>query len=370
MRQSVRTLVQVGFAGAIVVFLPAASCTGGVRNNNDGVCPLGQTCSNGTPLGLHFIGLMIGDGFFDFQQVKTTAQGGTQTVQIEVGDDGGPLSPFTLPYTASVEGGGATIANKVGSTVVLRGTGSDPGYLRIDDPSGKLYDRVAIASRPLAKVEVWHTFSDQLAGVPQDGSALYAPGSVGYVALRSPDNGLVVDDSMQLTGDGISQTGWDQIKVGSLAAGLHDVSVTAAGQSFKLAIEVAPGPDRIETPVLPQSLTVGASTVMCAVAFRGDRHIHVAWSFSATNATVTTTTTECVGVVATKAGTVTLHINAGGLTTDRDLPAVAASARSSAVENATPSEAPIDQLRRRFAPHAAGELTFGDTAGERAAMQE
>ena len=364
MRQSIRTLVRVGFAGAIAVFMPAASCTGGERNNNDdGACPSDAKCSPNTPNGLHFLGVTIGDGFFDVQQIKVTAQGGTQTVRIEVGDDSGPLAPFELPYTASVDGTAATITSQSGNVVVLRGGAAKDDYLRIDDPAGRLYDRVWITSRPLVRVALRYTLSDWLANVSVDVPALYAPGSVGYLSLLGPDDWTIVDDSMRITGDGITQVGWDQFAIGQLAAGIHGITAVAAGQTHQVQIEVAPGPDRLETPVLPRSLAVGVKSTVCAVAFRADRHIHVPWTFTAVNAEVSRSTAECVGIIATKPGTVVVHATAGGLAIDREIPSVQASSRSA--EHADP----FDALRATIARRAPGAITFGDTAGERAAMQ-
>ena len=344
-RINTQTIVQAGLACAIAVFAPAASCDGGDRNVG-GACPDQEVCADGTEDGLHFVGPIIGDGFFDYGELKTIAHGGTQTVRLEVTADHA-REAFDLPYDAAIDGAAAHIETQQANVLVLRGDASEDDYLRITDPAdGALYDRIRIATREVGRIGLARSLADLLA--------------------KTPDGLRVVDDTMVITGAGVTQTKWDELQLGNLGVGSHPITVVAAGRTSTIQIPVAAGPDRLELAFGDGAdLELGSHRVVCFAAFLGARYIHVPWTFEAENADVEATRFEgCVDLVARSTGTVTIHAQGGGLAIDRTLTAVMPPGKPQTRRAAAAAE-----LRAFVASQAPGELHFGDTAGERAAMR-
>ena len=313
-----RWLLQAGFACAIGTFLPAASCDGG--DVNQWGCPDGETCSPETEDGLHFVGATIGEGFFDYGQVKTVARGGTETVRLEI-DDGEARAPFALDYEAEL-GGPAHVESRTANVLVLRGDTGGPSYLRIVDPADgdALYDRVLIDSAPVARVGLSRTLVDLLTATPDDADLLYAPGSTAIVGLASADGRELVDDSMRLAGTGIMQVAWDQVQIGSLAPGMHSLTATTAGRTEQLAVRVVAGPDRIVREYGNTTVEHGSNIFVCYAAMLGDRNVHVAWSFRVDNGAIEQSEFEgCISVKATAAGTIGVHVATGGLSLDESI---------------------------------------------------
>lgn len=326
MRLPPSLLLRAAFAAAIFTFAPAATCDGGLRDQNDGVCPAGEICDEGTPDGLVFVAPLIGEGFFDSGEVKTMATGGTQTVQLDTEAADGTLSPFTLPFVGTVDGNTITIASETANVIVLRAHSAASGaYLRITDPANdELYDEVAIASADLAQVSLTDSFARAIAGsAAADGDVpLFAPGAQGIVGLASETGIALVDDSLVLAGPGVTQRAWDEFTVGNVAPGAYELTATSAGHPFTLGYEVGAAPDRVDLPFGGDSLQAGAGELLCFTAYAGARFMYVPWTVTATGADVATTAfAGCFTVTPAAAGPVVLHVHAGTLAVDRTLQA-------------------------------------------------
>ena len=334
---NVQRITQLGFAAAIAVFSPAASCDGGEREMS-GTCPDQEVCSPETEDGLHFVGPIIGEGLFDPGDVKLVATGGTQTISIEVSLDG-VRTPFDLAYDATIEGVAATIETRQANRLVVRGGASGSmDHLRITDPiDGTLFDRIAIGSQAVTRIELSRTFIDAMSGIPADNSFLYAPGSVAYIQLRGNPGYAVVDEGMQISGSGVTQIKWDQVQLPDLAPGMHPITVVAAGQTVQLQLPIVAGPDRLEESWGTTVLEVGEPAIICYGAFLGPRYVHVPWSFTADNADVEPSYLEgCVNVTARKAGAVVVHVRGGSLVLDHSRSSVRA-VRSRPLANPDPA---------------------------------
>lgn len=354
-----RLLLQVGFACAIGTFLPAASCDGGDVNRYG--CPEAETCSPKTEDGLHFVGPRIGEGILDFGEVKTLAQGGTEHVQLEIGD-GEKRRPFQLRFDAELAGP-AHVESRAGNTLVLRGDDGGPDFLRIVDPGDDdaLFDRVLVDSAPLATIGLTRSFGDWVTGTPSDADMLFAPGGTAIVALAASDGRALVDESMRLAGAG-AQVAWDQVQIGNLSPGKHTLTATAAGRTAELAFDVVAGPDRLVRLFGADTLEQGSAELVCYGAMLGSRYVHVAWSIEVTNAKVEPSTlVGCVFFTATATGAIQIHATGGSLSVDESI-AVTPSKRARPVTR----EQAIAAAMRGLAPR----ITVGDDLGERAALSQ
>ncbi len=318
--------LKLGFAALIFVFAPAANCDGGDRNQGDGTCPAGNICSGDTPDGLDFVAPVIGEGFFDDGEVKIIAAGGTETIHLEHTDGG----VFELPYNAKVTGPAATVASSADGTLVLRGAATSSTLaadLRITDPSdGALYDKIGVSVRPVHAAKLALSLSEGLADLQDGTPMLFAPGGGGVVSLLGASDSPLLDDSLQLTGTGITQSSWDRFVVGSLPAGSHTLTATSAGTAFPLTFEVAAAPDRLAvSSVAAATVAVDSASLVCFQSFLGARYIHVKWSFSADNADLKDAAFEgCVTVSPRAVGQVVLHAHGGTLALDTTITVTAA----------------------------------------------
>ena len=308
---------KLGFAALIFAVAPAANCDGGDRNQGYGSCPAGNTCSGDTPDGLDFVAPIIGEGFFDQGEVKIIAAGGTETIRLEDPDG----TPFELPYAAAVSGTAAAVASSADGTLVLRASAApsaEVADLRITDPSdGALYDQISVTVQPLLGAQLALSLSESLAALEDGTPMLFAPGGGGIVSLLGVSDRLLIDDSLTLTGAGITQPSWDQFVVGQLPPGMHTLTASSAGRAFPLTFEVAAGPDRLAPTSVGSSLAVGSSGLVCFEAFLGARYIHASWAFSADNADLTAVTFEgCVSVAPRVVGQTVLLVKGGGLALD------------------------------------------------------
>jgi len=341
-----RLLLQAGFACAFGTLLPAASCDGGDVNQYG--CPDGETCSPTTEDGLHFVGPIIGEGIFDFGEVKTLATGGTEAVRLEVGD-GDARGPFTAAYDAELAGP-AHVESRAGNVLTLRGDSGAPDFLRITDPGddGALYDRIRVDSAAVATIGLTRSFGDWVAETPSDADMLFAPGGVAIVALASADGRALVDGSMRIAGPGVTQVAWDQVQIGNLAPGTHALTATTAGRSQQLSFQVVAGPDHLARVAGSDGVPLGDSEALCYTARLANRYVHVAWTYTATNAEVTPSRlVGCVTVKPLAAGTMQVHVTGGGLALDEAI-AVTAPTR------AKPAPAPSFDRGERGALVSAG----------------
>ena len=341
-----RHLARLGLAGASFLLLPAYSCEGGDVNQHG--CPDGEACSPDTPNGLVFLGTHPDPLILDLGDVKITAVGGTQHVTLEMGDDGTALA---LPYRAST-GSAFAIADQVDNVVTVRGLEETVDMLWIKDPAGLLYDRLHIVARPVASIEHERTTEDSFEpGAP---AQLYAPGSVAYIGLHDWDDDLIVDDSMQIAGVGMTQVAWDMVRVGDVAPGTYSIDVTAAGQRKRFALEVAAAPDRVAPVFAPDRAAAGSTSLACFGGFLGARPMHVPWTFTADNADVAPITLEgCITITPRAPGELAIHARSGALATDLTIPVDPAATRTRRDPAAT------------LPPHLLRRVSLGDPAGER-----
>ncbi|CAN5895150.1 hypothetical protein BH11MYX2_BH11MYX2_23090 [soil metagenome] len=323
---------------ALLPFTTAASCDGGYRADS-GDCPDGEVCSPETPTGLHFRGVIIGEGFFDAGNVKTTALGGTQDVQVETETDDGERAPFLLPHDVDADNANFTVEAASGDSFTLRSHAEGDAQIRVVDPStGELFDRVRAAALPLASITTQMTLNVAIETGFNNHTLnkLYAPGATGYIRMASADDTSLVDTSSQISGARITQAGWDTFVVGDLAVGPHTLSVTAgASSTFTVPFEVAI-PDQITGG--PSSLTQGKTTLACFVARKGSVPIHARFdAITSSEASIQPSAYDgCVNVVASTVGAVNIHVISSGLTADFVLTSHAPASARTQVEDEAP----------------------------------
>jgi hypothetical protein len=343
-------LLRGTLAALLLPFTTAASCDGGYRDTW-GECPEGETCSAATPRGLHFRGPLLGEGFFDVGDVKTLALGGTEEVRVEIADDDGARAPFLTPFDVDVDAPIATVEVAAGDAFTLRAEAAGDANVRLVDPAtGELFDRIRIATLPIARISTQPSVSVALDAAFSQVTprALYAPGATGYLRLAAANALSLVDTSARITGAGVTQTGWDRFVVGDLAAGAHVLEVAAGGGALvDVPFEVAL-PDHIVGR--RDSVIRGQPTLVCFVAHRGADAVHAAFDeYTSAQGTIERAGYDgCVNFTADVLGPVTVHVRAGGLEADFVMTSVAAATGRTAPEGTAPA--------------------IGDTAGERAAL--
>ncbi|HEY4057413.1 MAG TPA: hypothetical protein VGM39_12435 [Kofleriaceae bacterium] len=321
---------------AMLPFTTAASCDSGDRAET-GDCPSGETCSDETPNGLHFRGPVIAEGFFDGGEVKRTAIGGTQDVQIVTETDDGTQSPFLLPHAIRTNNGKTKITSASANAFTLRAAASGTTMVSVVDPStGDLFDRIEVMSSSIAVAETLPTLNTVLGGAdsssPYD---LYAPGATGYIRLSDTNDISLVDTSARISGAGITQTNWDQFTVGDLPVGPHTLTVTAGVDTVASVVFEVASPDSIRSSS-SSTLSRGEASFACFSARRGIVPVHAHFdSISSNAATVEPSQYEgCVNITATQVGTITVHVSAAGLARDFELQSNESSARVATTDTA------------------------------------
>jgi hypothetical protein len=344
MHLTTTNLCRAALAVSLLPFTMAASCDGGDREHL-GRCPDGETCSPATPDGLHFRGALLGENLFDSGFVKTTAVGGTQEVHVQISDENGELVPFVMPYHATIDDPSLAIDTSAADAFTLRGKAAGEAYVRLVDATGALFDRLRVVALPIASVAPEMSFA---VSVDSHGieSLLYAPGSTALLGLRDANQHMLVDTSAQITGTGVTQTGWDRFVVGDLPLGVHTVSVAAGhGAPITVPFEVVQ-PDHIAMTWTSGTVTKDEPNFVCFVARRGQRPVHTAFEYASNDATIELTQfAGCVDATPHVLGPVIVNVRAAGLSADIEFTSVAT----------------------RVAPPILPP-SIGETAGERAAL--
>jgi hypothetical protein len=331
-----------------------AACTGGERNQNG--CPADEECSPLTPDGMHFAGVSFVDQPL-FADPKTTAIGGTQTIDLFKEIDG-EIIPLDLPFAAMTDNGDALEVVTAGpNAVVLGGIGSGADLLRITEPdSDLLYDRFEMSAKALDRIDL---VPGSLETIDPEAAIAFYEGDVSVgLALVAADGTRLADDSLSLTVSGPQPTrpGWDEFAFDSLGAGTITGELTAGGRSGPFELEVV---DAVDTVVplndtFPETIRVGNQGDVCFRATAGayGNVLGVPWSFSATGpvSSVISLTPNCFAVQVNAPGEFSVTATTLGVSGTLVLTAVSGSAKVTApaprpTRRATATQAPLRDSR-------------------------
>ncbi len=259
-------LARLGVVGGAALALLASTEAG--ERNQDGSCPAGETCAPETPEGLLFEGAPLGT--WPALTAHTIAAGGRQTFRI-IYPEGGP---FDLPFVAKVSSSGHRIVASGEDRAVVGADREATGYLRILDDAGQLYDRLAIASAPIAAIAAAPSYGAAYPLLEPTRWAAFAGGEA-TVALRLTDRGgrRLVDEDLALRSPvPAARTGWDSFTLTTGPAGVIALSVEAGGGAAReVRVPVVDVVDEVEAPARRQT-GVGGDLEVCFTAWlRGDR---------------------------------------------------------------------------------------------------
>jgi hypothetical protein len=319
-------------------------------------CPEGETCSDVTPHGLHFLGADLAGQAFSLGP-PATALGGTQGITLEYETADHDYRRLDQPYTAEADGGtGVTVDAAAGPIVTLRGIGSGTNYVRIlERDAGTLLDRKRFSGGAIATISIIPGGAES---VTEGDAIVFAPGpqEIGVALVGDVQDGSVsyttrlVDESMDLALPGAVRTKWDVLE---LEASIGHVAVTvtpAQHPAETLDIEIVAGPATLvaHEPALP--IIAGQVSFVCVSPHdAAGRHVAgLAWAFASDNGPVSNQffSRNCAELTPDRAGPLNLTATAGGLTLTTSYVVAAAAAKPAA--------------RRTTAP-------LGATAGDRAA---
>jgi len=305
---------------ACLLLVPLAGCVEGDRALNDGKCPAGETCSDGTPKGLEFHGADRTGSTLELG-VPWTAIGGVQTITIVDVDTEQRLA---LPWRAELSGALAIDSeNQAASQVVVAGVAEDEAMLRIVDPAtGALYDRHPLTAKPIVS----------MAAV--SGNELVQGGRpIAWLAGRDIDAGIalqgrlgehLVDERLEVAlADGgaasLERTAWDRVVVrGVAAAGTVGLTVSAGTvRDQRVEATVVDGIDAVVDGVdLSGAPTVGSTLFHCFEARLGEQAVlGVAWTFTAEGAATSELSSPAPNCAARQfdaPGQLTITASAGG----------------------------------------------------------
>lgn len=337
------------------------ACTGGERNLEG--CPADEVCSDLTPNGMHFTGVSL-VGIPLLAEPKTTAIGGTQTIELWKELDGGQIVPLDLPFAAMADNGDAIeIVSAAPNAVVVGGIGAGADLLRITEAdSDLLYDRYEISAEALDRImlvpSTLETFDDR------EAVAFYQGDFEIGLALLAASGTRLADDSLSLTVTGPQPTrsAWDTFAFSDQGPGTVSGTLTAAGRSGPFALAVVDAVDQILplSDSFPDLITPGSSGEVCFRATAGDAGnvIGLPWSFSATGPVTATISLSpnCFALQVNAAGAFTVTATALGVSTS--------------IEFSTGSAAAWMLPRTRVAPRPAARPSPGEVRGERARAAE
>jgi hypothetical protein len=173
-------------------------------------CPPGETCSSETPDGLEFSGPYFGDaGFFADPGVKTTAVGGTQTIELIDHASGQTLD---ARFEATTTTAALNVVETGAGTVTLTGSTPGSGQLEIRSFSGLLHDRLWVDADGVSSVTLvpaWTQWRDTEASWEVWAGAT-APL---VVAIHGSTGARLVDESMEILGTGVTRDAWDSVRI-------------------------------------------------------------------------------------------------------------------------------------------------------------
>jgi len=346
------------------LLVSAAACTGGERNQT-GDCPADEVCSPLTPNGMHFTGVPL-VGVPLLAEPKTTAIGGTQQIDLYKELDSGDIVPLDLPFAAMSDNGDAlAIASAGPNAVVLEGIAAGRDLLRITEPDNDLlYDRYEVAAAALDHIDlVPATYESYVTGAP----VAFYQGDISLgLALYTASDERLADDSLTLTVTGPQPTRseWDSFDFAALGPGTLTGTLTAAGRSGPIDIEVVDAVDEVLplSDSFPDTIHPGDQGEVCfhATAGAAESVLGLPWSFAATGqvTSVISLSANCFALQVNAPGDFTVIGTALGVSTTVQLTAVAAGAK------------PAPRVRSGAPAPTTADPLAGDSRGERARMME
>ncbi len=241
-------MLRVALAVGCLGFVGSAGCVEPRERADAGPCPA-TPCSIAAPERLEFSGPAFGQACFGDEDVKVTAIGGVQSVEVRDHASGRAL---TAGYQAGTDGAAVAVARTQGHVVMLTGRAAGTALLRIDDRDG-LIDQVEVHAAALARV---HLEPDPQLAYRSDRARPWQVWTGADAALLI---GLHAADGRPLVDEAMAVRSTDGAPFTTLAWDVRRQTVGPAG----LALTVAAG-DLAE----PREFTVAATTTLDAVRGR------------------------------------------------------------------------------------------------------
>lgn len=307
--------------------LSLAACTTLGERASTGACPAGETCSPATPVGLAFTGPTLADLPFD-SGLHPTAAGGTQTIVVH---DAGSGARLAQPFRATIHAPFAIDAvDAARASVRVRAEAAGTGSLRVTAPDGALYDVLAV--RALTGTSIGLRSATET--LRADLGIAAAPGrAVPVVITLSGSGARLVDEGLALTVDGTPapDATWQTATLTAPATGAIElVATTSAGERRAFALTAAAAIDRLELHA-HDPLVVNQGGVVCGAAIAGDAQVlGETWAWTSAGAELLGGLGQrnCVGVVPSQVGPLTLVATAGSATATFTVDVVAAAQRT------------------------------------------
>ena len=313
------------------LMLLAACAELGDRAQNG--CPPGEACSPLTPDGLAFSGRSVSDAMFGLDdELYGTAVGGVQSIDLHDLATGRDLA---LPYVATTNTAGVSVAATDGNRVRLAAGAAGSGRLRISASDGLLMDRIDIRAAQVTEIGLsWPWISD---AIGRRRPVKVWAGGRAYLVLALYDalGRRLVDESatIRLTGQvgDLDTYGWDTFELTSVPVGGTTVAIDVGGVSFAQAIDAVDTLDAVEVVDATRSdIQSGDSVSVCLVARSGEAHVHGApWQFVSVGPAELTGADggdgildNCASVRTTAPGAVTVTATIGGLSASSQLTVV------------------------------------------------
>jgi len=219
-----------------------------------------------------------------YGQPVEIAAGGRATLHLRMIQPDGSLTPFGRTYLVvpdTWKGVKLKLVSQDGDDLVLRGMRDptsngccDTEVFVLEDPSS-----AAILGRfRMIAVPVNHI------ALPLSEHWLFMPGYTVTAAYSQGETDTVMDETATITGDGITQTAWNQFRIDTMEAGTHVVTARAGDHApVTLPYTVVAGPDRVVYRDLGFYLATTADAEICFDAWLGDQQVHAPWSFTSSN---------------------------------------------------------------------------------------
>lgn len=244
MRTTFTRQLALGTSAAIIgLVILACGVDEGERARSDGGCPVGETCSPHTPMGLRFRSTPLSD---TIGALPTIATGGRATIGFE------PIGGASLPaFEVEVEAGldvlsAAAVDARRGTAEVAALAATSGSYLRVfaADESG-LLDRVLLRAQPVARrgLRPYVGLLQSLGGPFEGGIWRYWSGAsrlTVLATLHDAEGARLVDESLTMSAsvgmpDGLPsdyERAWDVYPLD--VADVASFSVSVGVESFAL----------------------------------------------------------------------------------------------------------------------------------------
>jgi hypothetical protein len=312
MKTKIKRLV----SSLLVVGIGASGCDAGDRALF-GECPDGNTCSDLTPRGLHFVSGAPSGSLYS-SRPGPIAIGGQQSASLEVSDEDGKLAPLNLPYLIA---GGPSVASggQQGNVVVLKGLATGYNDIVVSNPAdGKLFDKISVAAAAIDTIK--------LAGVGEtvnDNEVAYAPQSKMAFQLLDKTGALLTDESAQASGPSIQRaTIWDSFQLVDTSPGQKTISIKAGDfPRTDIAFQVVAGPDRVVAIDPPTSARAKQPLGLCFKAVLGaTRVVGLPWTFTVDGtAEQSFIANNCILTIPKASGTIKVVASTAGLSVGLDI---------------------------------------------------